>query len=70
MNLYFNNSEIIEQTEKTEKTEKANEANKLNRNFIQYDPKITHSQAIYTSRHLPFLKSKKIETIEHALSQL
>ncbi|RHZ79728.1 hypothetical protein Glove_141g62 [Diversispora epigaea] len=35
--------------------------NKLNKNFIQYNPKITHPQAIYTSRHLPFLKSKKVE---------
>ncbi|RHZ58660.1 hypothetical protein Glove_372g51 [Diversispora epigaea] len=42
-------------------TEKANEANKLNKNFIQYDPKMTHPQAIYISRHLPFLKSKKVE---------
>ncbi|RHZ73560.1 hypothetical protein Glove_230g184 [Diversispora epigaea] len=41
--------------------EKANEANKLNKNFIQYDPKITHPQAIYISRYLPFLKSKKVE---------
>ncbi|RHZ87528.1 hypothetical protein Glove_33g21 [Diversispora epigaea] len=63
---YFNDSkdsEIIEQTEK------ANEANKLNKNFIQYNPKMTHPQAIYTSRHLPFLKSKKIETIEHDTKQ-
>ncbi|RHZ83511.1 hypothetical protein Glove_91g35 [Diversispora epigaea] len=52
---YLNNSEINEQTEK------ANEANKLNKNFIQYDPRIPHIQAIYTSRHLPFMKSKEIE---------
>ncbi|RHZ78316.1 hypothetical protein Glove_166g16 [Diversispora epigaea] len=60
---YFNDSEIDEQTEK------ANEANKLNKNFIQYNPKITHPhpQAIYTSRHLPFLKSKKVE---HDTTQL
>ncbi|RHZ75726.1 hypothetical protein Glove_212g223 [Diversispora epigaea] len=46
--------------------EKANKANKLNKNFIQYDPKITHLQAIYTSRHLSFLKPKKVETIIYA----
>ncbi|RHZ80959.1 hypothetical protein Glove_130g13 [Diversispora epigaea] len=57
---YFNNSEIKKQIEK---------ANELNKNFIQYNPKITHPQAIYTSRHLPFLKSKKIETIEHDTKQ-
>ncbi|RHZ88318.1 hypothetical protein Glove_23g151 [Diversispora epigaea] len=49
--------------------EKANEANKLNKNFIQYDSKITHPQAIYKSRHLPFLKPKKIETIKHDTKQ-
>ncbi|RHZ86138.1 hypothetical protein Glove_54g171 [Diversispora epigaea] len=52
---YLNNSEINEQIEK------ANEANKLNKNFIQYDPRIPHIQAIYTTRHLPFMKSKEIE---------
>ncbi|RHZ84539.1 hypothetical protein Glove_79g97 [Diversispora epigaea] len=57
---YFNNNSEIKR-----QAEKANEANKLNENFIQYDPKITHPQAIYTSRHLPFLKTKKIETIKH-----
>jgi len=55
----YNNNEIKKQADK------ANEANKLNKNFIQYDPKITHPQAIYTSRHLPFLKPKKVETIIH-----
>ncbi|RHZ83828.1 hypothetical protein Glove_87g249 [Diversispora epigaea] len=60
LDRFYNNSEIKRQTEK------ANEANKLNENFIQYNPKITHPQAIYTSRHLPFLKPKKIETIKHA----
>ncbi|RHZ69975.1 hypothetical protein Glove_276g24 [Diversispora epigaea] len=55
LKYYLNNSEINEQTKK------ANEANKLNKNFIQYNPKITHPQAIYISRHLPFLKSKKVE---------
>ncbi|RHZ63033.1 hypothetical protein Glove_333g6 [Diversispora epigaea] len=52
---YNYNNEIKKQIDK------ANEANKLNKNFIQYNPKITHPQAIYTSRHLPFLKSKKVE---------
>ncbi|RHZ77272.1 hypothetical protein Glove_183g1 [Diversispora epigaea] len=52
---YYNNHEISNQIEK------ANVANKLNKNFIQYDPEITHPQAIYTSRYLPFLKSKKVE---------
>ncbi|RHZ73891.1 hypothetical protein Glove_228g54 [Diversispora epigaea] len=55
LNSYTIDSEIIKQIEK------ADEANKLNKNFIQYNPEITHPQAIYTSRHLPFLKSKKAE---------
>ncbi|RHZ85349.1 hypothetical protein Glove_66g63 [Diversispora epigaea] len=38
------------------------EANKSNKNFIQYHPNVKHSEAIYTSRHLPFVKSKKFET--------
>ncbi|RHZ80433.1 hypothetical protein Glove_136g12 [Diversispora epigaea] len=59
----YNNNEIKTQIDK------ANEANKLNKNFIQYDPKITHPQAIYKSRHLPFLKQKKIETIKHDTTQ-
>ncbi|RHZ73030.1 hypothetical protein Glove_233g24 [Diversispora epigaea] len=37
-------------------------ANKSNKNFIQYDQNKMHPEAIYTSRHLPFLKSKKSET--------
>ncbi|RHZ83888.1 hypothetical protein Glove_87g276 [Diversispora epigaea] len=63
LRYYLDNNEINEQTKK------ANEANKLNKNFIQYDPKITHPQAIYTSRHLSFLKLKKIETIKHDTKQ-
>ncbi|RHZ76290.1 hypothetical protein Glove_199g130 [Diversispora epigaea] len=53
----YNNNEIKKQIDK------ANKANNLNENFIQYDPKMTHPQAIYTSRHLSFLKPKKVETI-------
>ncbi|RHZ75195.1 hypothetical protein Glove_217g60 [Diversispora epigaea] len=55
----YSNNEIKTQIDK------ANEANKLNKNFIQYDPKMTHPQAIYISRPLPFLKSKKVESITH-----
>ncbi|RHZ89203.1 hypothetical protein Glove_18g30 [Diversispora epigaea] len=44
-------------------------ANKSNKNFIQYDPNEIHPEAIYTSRHLPFLKSKKFETNTHDTSQ-
>ncbi|RHZ68628.1 hypothetical protein Glove_294g112 [Diversispora epigaea] len=43
-------------------------ADKATKNFIQYDPKITHPQAIYTSRHLSF-KLKKVETIIHDTKQ-
>ncbi|RHZ79200.1 hypothetical protein Glove_151g119 [Diversispora epigaea] len=53
-NSSYKKSEIYKQTNK------ASKANKLNKNFIQYDPKITHPQAIYTSRHLSFLKFKTI----------
>ncbi|RHZ67628.1 hypothetical protein Glove_300g36 [Diversispora epigaea] len=38
-----------------------NLANKSNKNFIQYDPNVKHPEAIYASRHLPFVKSKKFE---------
>ncbi|RHZ80689.1 hypothetical protein Glove_132g90 [Diversispora epigaea] len=38
-----------------------NVANKSNKNFIQYDPNVKHPEAIYASRHLPFVKSKKFE---------
>ncbi|RHZ81864.1 hypothetical protein Glove_117g73 [Diversispora epigaea] len=37
-------------------------ANKQNKNFIQFDPNVIHPEAIYISRHLPFLKSKKFKT--------
>ncbi|RHZ45208.1 hypothetical protein Glove_687g7 [Diversispora epigaea] len=59
----YNNNEIKQQADK------ANGANKLNKNFIQYNPKLTYPQAIYTSRHLPFLKPKKVETIIHDTKQ-
>ncbi|RHZ89590.1 hypothetical protein Glove_13g128 [Diversispora epigaea] len=51
------NGEIRKQVRKQIKA-----ANKSNKNFIQYDPNVMHPEAIYTSRHLPFLKSKKFET--------
>ncbi|RHZ70468.1 hypothetical protein Glove_271g107 [Diversispora epigaea] len=40
-----------------------NDANKSNKNSIQYDPNEMHPEAIYTSRHLPFVKSKNFETL-------
>ncbi|RHZ47678.1 hypothetical protein Glove_574g40 [Diversispora epigaea] len=39
-----------------------NDANKSNKNSIQYDPNEMHPEVIYTSRHLPFVKSKNFET--------
>ncbi|RHZ86182.1 hypothetical protein Glove_54g122 [Diversispora epigaea] len=53
----YNNIEIRKQVNK-----QINVANKSNKNFIQYDPNEMHPEAIYTSRHLPFVKSKKFET--------
>ncbi|RHZ81875.1 hypothetical protein Glove_117g410 [Diversispora epigaea] len=44
-------------------------ANKSNKNFIQYDPNVMHPEAIYISRYLPFLKSKKFETHAHDTKQ-
>ncbi|RHZ84294.1 hypothetical protein Glove_84g23 [Diversispora epigaea] len=38
-----------------------NVANKSNKNFIRYDPNVNHSEAICTSRHLPFVNQKKLE---------
>ncbi|RHZ55533.1 hypothetical protein Glove_414g18 [Diversispora epigaea] len=52
----YDNIEIKEQVNK-----QINVANKLNKNFIQYNPNIKHLEAIYTSRHLPFVKSKTFE---------
>ncbi|RHZ86310.1 hypothetical protein Glove_52g27 [Diversispora epigaea] len=51
------NGEIRKQLRKQIKV-----ANKSNKNFIQFDPNVKHPEAIYISRHLPFLKSKKFET--------
>ncbi|RHZ89165.1 hypothetical protein Glove_18g54 [Diversispora epigaea] len=45
-------------------------ANKSNKNFILYDPCEMHPEATYISRHLPFLKSKKLETNTHDTNQL
>ena len=50
------NSEIRKQVKAVEK---------LNMNFKQYDPSEMHPEAIYTSRHLPFLKPKKFEDNVH-----
>ncbi|RHZ64848.1 hypothetical protein Glove_320g163 [Diversispora epigaea] len=44
-------------------------ANKSNKNFVQYDPNEMHPEAIYTSRYLPFLKSKKSEDNTHDTKQ-
>ncbi|RHZ81794.1 hypothetical protein Glove_117g170 [Diversispora epigaea] len=52
-----NDKEIRKQVNK-----QINVANKSNKNFIQYDPNVKHPEAIYASRHLPFVKSKKFET--------
>ncbi|RHZ82539.1 hypothetical protein Glove_109g212 [Diversispora epigaea] len=57
---YTQESDIYSFDYETRKQVKA--ANKSNKNFIQYDPNVMHPEAIYTSRHLPFLKSKKFET--------
>ena len=51
-NYKFDNNEIVE-------------LDASNKNFIQYNPNEMHPKAIYTSRHLPFLKSKKFETNTH-----
>ncbi|RHZ44158.1 hypothetical protein Glove_756g14 [Diversispora epigaea] len=50
--FFSTNIEIIKQIRK---------ANKSNKNFIQYNSNEMHPKAIYTSRHLSFLKPKKIE---------
>ena len=56
----YDNIEIRNQLNK-----QVNAANKSNKNFIQYDPNEMHPEAIYTSRKLPFLKSKKFENNAH-----
>ncbi|RHZ84354.1 hypothetical protein Glove_83g93 [Diversispora epigaea] len=44
-------------------------ANKLNKNFIKYDPNEMHPEAIYSSRHLAFLKPKKFDANTHDTKQ-
>ncbi|RHZ83545.1 hypothetical protein Glove_91g140 [Diversispora epigaea] len=39
-----------------------NAANKSNKNFVKYNQNEIHPEAIYTSRHLFFLKTKKVNT--------
>ncbi|RHZ68688.1 hypothetical protein Glove_294g133 [Diversispora epigaea] len=43
--------------------------NESNKNFIQYNSNVMHPEAIYTSRHLPFLKPKKFENNTHETKQ-
>ncbi|RHZ80901.1 hypothetical protein Glove_130g200 [Diversispora epigaea] len=57
---YENDAELIKQIKK-----QVEAANKSNKNFIQYDPNVMHPEAIYISRHLPFLKLKKFEDNTH-----
>ncbi|RHZ57036.1 hypothetical protein Glove_395g49 [Diversispora epigaea] len=44
-------------------------ADKSNRNFIQYNPNEMHPEAIYTSRHLSFLKPIKFEDNTYSTKQ-
>ncbi|RHZ52964.1 hypothetical protein Glove_454g21 [Diversispora epigaea] len=61
LNKYLSyDGEIRQQIKKQVKA-----ANKSNKNFIQYDPNVMHPEAIYTSRHLSFLKTKKVEANTH-----
>jgi serine/threonine protein kinase len=57
---YYPNDEMRKQVNK-----QVNRTNNLNKNFIQYDPNEMHPEAIYASRYLPFLKSKKFKTNIH-----
>ncbi|RHZ55147.1 hypothetical protein Glove_420g58 [Diversispora epigaea] len=59
------NNEMIKQVNK-----QINVANKSNKNFIQYYPNEMHPKAIYTSRKLSFLKTKKVEVNTHDTKQL
>ncbi|RHZ80816.1 hypothetical protein Glove_132g290 [Diversispora epigaea] len=60
--------EIKKQTTKQLKNQ-VKAANKSNKNFIQYDPNEMHPEAIFTSRKLPFLKSKKFDNNAHDTKQ-
>ncbi|RHZ79940.1 hypothetical protein Glove_140g31 [Diversispora epigaea] len=44
-------------------------ADESNKNFILYNPNKMHPEAIYTSRHLTFLKPKKFEDNTHDTKQ-
>ncbi|RHZ76309.1 hypothetical protein Glove_199g209 [Diversispora epigaea] len=44
-----------------------NAANKSNKNFIKYNQNEIHPEAIYTSRHLSFLKTKKVKVTTHVI---
>ncbi|RHZ62900.1 hypothetical protein Glove_334g88 [Diversispora epigaea] len=61
----YDNIEISKQVNK-----QINVANKSNKNFIQYDPNEIHPKAIFTSRNLSFLKTKKVEVNTHDTKQL
>ncbi|RHZ79166.1 hypothetical protein Glove_151g70 [Diversispora epigaea] len=59
-----NNIEIRNQVNK-----QVNAANQSNENFIKYNQNEIHPEAIYTSRHLSFLKTKKVKVTTHDTKQ-
>ncbi|RHZ80676.1 hypothetical protein Glove_132g174 [Diversispora epigaea] len=59
---YDDNIEIKNQVNK-----QVNAANKSNKNFIKYNQNEIHPEAIYTSRHLSFLKTKKVKVTTHVI---
>ncbi|RHZ44629.1 hypothetical protein Glove_715g9 [Diversispora epigaea] len=59
---YNDNIEIRNQVNK-----QVNAANKSNKNFIKYNKNKIHPEAIYTSRHLPFLKTKKVKVTTYVI---
>ncbi|RHZ89630.1 hypothetical protein Glove_13g260 [Diversispora epigaea] len=63
----YNDNDNIEIRKQVNK--QVNAANKSNKNFIKYNQNEIHPEAIYTSRHLSFLKKKKVKVNAHDTKQ-
>ncbi|RHZ78063.1 hypothetical protein Glove_168g168 [Diversispora epigaea] len=65
----YDNIENIKIINKFQVNKQVNAANKSNKNFIKYNQNEIHPEAIYTSRHLSFLKTKKVKVTTHDTKQ-
>ncbi|RHZ48146.1 hypothetical protein Glove_557g30 [Diversispora epigaea] len=61
----YNDDDNIEIRNQVNK--QVNVTNKSNKNFIKYNQNKIHPEAIYTNRHLSFLKTKKVGVTTHVI---